>query len=118
MTAITRLRQEIDRWEADLASIAETSASDSWFLEERRLAEAQHTLVAFRGRILPALAAEAHDAIVVDELEHLLDGLEDLRNDLLRTVHPIESHRAIADTVAALRALTKLSARLERSQPA
>lgn len=110
---MTTLSQEIDRWEADLESIAETSANDSWFLEERRLAEAQHTLVAFRGRILPALTAEPHDAAVAGELGRLLDELEDLRNELLRTVHPVESHRAIADTIVALRALTKLAARLE-----
>lgn len=113
---MTTLRHEIDRWEADLQNLAETSQADNWFLEERRLAEAQHTVVAFRGRILPALAAQQpHDAMVLDEIEHLLDGLEELRNDLFRTVHPNDSHRKIAETVAALRALTSVAARLQRT---
>lgn len=113
---MTTLRQEIDRWEADLNDIAETTQTDNWFLEERRLAEAQHTLVAFRGRILPILTSDqTHDAIVVDEIEHLLDVLEDLRNDLFRTVHPTDSHRRIAETVAAIRALTTVALRFDRT---
>lgn len=113
---MSTLRQEIDRWEADLDNLAETSLSENWFLEERRLAEAQHTLVAFRGHILPLLAAQRpYDVIVVDEIEHLLDGLEDLRNDLFRTVHPTSSHREIAETVAALRALSRVALRFEQS---
>ena len=43
--------------------------------------------------------------IVADEIEHLVDHLEDLRNDLYRTVHPPTSHQQIAETIAALRAL-------------
>jgi len=112
---MTTLRQEIDRWEAELTNIAETSQTENWFLEERRLAEAQHTLVAFRGHILPMLTGEQRsDAIVVDEIEHLLDGLEDFRNDLFRTVHPADSHRRIAETVAALRALANVALRFEQ----
>jgi hypothetical protein len=112
----TQLQQDINRWEADLDDIAETSVADDWFLEERRLTEAQHTLVAFRGRILPSLIAEQpHDAIVADEIEHLLDELEDLRNDLFRTVHPAESHHRIAEVVAALRVLNRVALRLERT---
>jgi hypothetical protein len=113
---MTTLREEVNRWQADLENLAETSLTDSWFLEERRLAEAQHTLAAFRGHILPTLTAtQPHDAIVVDEIEHLLDGLEDLRNDLFRTVHPSDSHLKIAETVAALSALTKVALRFELS---
>ncbi|WP_350275825.1 hypothetical protein [Kribbella sp. HUAS MG21] len=113
---MSTMRQEIDRWEADLANIAETSLADNWFLEERRLAEAQHTLAAFRGRILPLLTAQRpYDVIVVDEVEHLLDGLEDLRNDLFRTVHPADSHLKVAETVAALRALSRVALRFERT---
>ncbi|MFF0341456.1 hypothetical protein [Kribbella sp. NPDC004875] len=113
---MTTLRQEIERWEADLAVIADTSLADNWFLEERRLAEAQHTIVAFRGRILPMITAEQpHDSIVADEIEHLVDALEDLRNDLFRTVHPAESHREIAESVAALRALSRVALRFERT---
>ena len=113
---MSTLRQEIDRWEADLDNIAEISLSDNWFLEERRLAEAQHTLVAFRAHILPTLAAQRpHDLIVVDEIEHLLDGLEDLRNDLFRTVHPTSSHREIAEAIAALRALSRVALRFEQT---
>lgn len=111
---MTTLRQEIDRWEAELTNIADCSQTDNWFLEERRLAEAQHTLVAFRGHILPILAVGA-DAIVVDEIEHLLDTLEDLRNDLFRTVHPTDSHRRIAETVAAIRALANVALRFEQT---
>ncbi|MGW7681565.1 hypothetical protein ACWGID_12540 [Kribbella sp. NPDC054772] len=113
---MTTLRQEIDRWEADLTNIAENSLADNWFLEERRLTEAQHTIVAFRGRILPMITAQQpHDTIVADEIEHLVDALEDLRNDLFRTVHPVESHREIAESVAALRALSRVALRFERT---
>ena len=110
---MTTLRQEIDRWEAELTNIAETSQTDNWFLEERRLAEAQHTLVAFRGHILPMLSG-GPDTVLVDEMEHLLDTLEDFRNDLFRTVHPSDSHRKIAETVAALRALANVALRFEQ----
>lgn len=111
---MTTLRQEIDRWEAELTDIAESSQTDNWFLEERRLAEAQHTLAAFRGHILPLMAGGVVDAVIVDEIEHLLDTLEDLRNDLFRTVHPADSHRRIAETVAALRALANVALRFEQ----
>lgn len=109
---MTTLRQEIDRWEADLANLAETSSSDSWFLEERRLAEAQHTLVAFRGHILPLLIAQPPYDALVAEIEHLLEGLEDNRNDLFRTVHSSASHQQIAETVAGLRALSRVAVRI------
>jgi len=110
----TALQQEIDRWEAQLGDIAETSQSDDWFLEERRLAEAQQTIITYRGRILPLLAKPG-DRFVATEIEHLVDRLEDLRNDLFRTVHPVSSHQEIAETLAALRALTQTALRLERT---
>ncbi|TDW24394.1 hypothetical protein [Kribbella kalugense] len=112
----TTLQQEIERWEAELRSIAENSTSDNWFLEERRFAEAQHTITAYRGHILPALANEQpHDAILAHEIEHHIDHLEDLRNDLYRTVHPPTSHQQVAETIAALRALSSVALRLERA---
>jgi hypothetical protein len=112
---MSALCQEVERWESDLETLAETSRSDNWTVEERRLAEAQHTLVALRGRVLPVLQHEQpHDAILIDEIEHLLDKLEDLRSDLLRSVHPTESHQEIAETVAALRALAHVALRFER----
>jgi hypothetical protein len=106
---MTTLRQEVDRWEADLSNLAETSASEGWFLEERRLAEAQHTLAAFRGHILPLLTVHPPYDAMVAEIEHLLDGLEDDRNELFRTVHSSASHQRIAETVAALRALGRVA---------
>ena len=111
----TSLRQEIERWEADLERIAENSASDDWFLEERRFAEAQHTIAAYRDRILPIVTQHPHDAIVAHEIEHLVNHLEDLRNDLYRTVHPPTSHHQIAETIAALRALTRVALRFEHA---
>ncbi|WP_427891996.1 hypothetical protein ACQHIV_04655 [Kribbella sp. GL6] len=108
----TQLQQEIDRWEGQLDDLAETGEADDWFLEERRLAEAQQTVVAYRGRILPLLT-KPEDRYVATEIEHLVDRLEDLRNDLFRTVHPVTSHQEIAETVAALRALVQLALRLE-----
>ncbi|MEU4191708.1 hypothetical protein AB0E69_07420 [Kribbella sp. NPDC026611] len=113
---MTTLREQIDRWEADLETIAATSSSDEWVLEDRRLAEALHTLSAFRGRILPELTAEhPHDTILSDEIEHLVDRLQDLRDDLYRTVHPADSHREVAETVAALRALARVALRFEQN---
>lgn len=111
----TTVQQEIDRWEAELDRIAENSATDSWFLEERRFAEAQHTITAYRGRILPTISQQPHDAIVAHEIEQLIDRLEDLRDDLYRTVHPPTSHLQIAETIAALRALSRVTCRLEQS---
>jgi hypothetical protein len=112
----TSLQQEIERWEAELARIAESSASENWLLEERRFAEAQHTITAYRGRILPNLShQQPHDAIIAHEIEHLIDHLEDLRNDLYRTVHPPTSHQQIAETLAALRALARVALRFERT---
>lgn len=109
------LQQDIDRWEDDLQHIAENSASDNWFLEERRFAEAQHTITAYRGRILPMLTSrQPHDTILACEIEHLVDDLEDLRNDLYRTVHPPASHQQIAETIAALRALSRIALRFEQ----
>jgi hypothetical protein len=110
----TPLQQEIERWEAQLGDIADTSLSDDWFLEERRLAEAQQTVITYRGRILPLLTKPG-DRVVATEIEHLVDRLEDLRNDLFRTVHPVTSHQEIAETLAALRALTQTALRLEQA---
>ena len=113
---MTTLQHEIDRWEVDLDHIAETSSTDSWFLEERRLAEAQQTIAVFRGRILPILATrQPYDAIVTDEIEHLVDRLEDLRNDLFRTVHPATSHQEIAETLASLRSLCGVALRFRQT---
>jgi hypothetical protein len=113
---MTTLREEIDRWEADLEDIAETSLTDNWFLEERRLAEALHTLTAFRGRILPILTAQQpQDRVIVDEIEHLLHELQELRDHLYRTVHPPDAHREVAETIAALRALCRVAVRFERA---
>ncbi|GAA1599301.1 MULTISPECIES: hypothetical protein [Kribbella] len=108
----TQLQQEIDRWEAQLEDIAETGRSDNWFLEERRLTEAQQTIITYRSRILPLLA-KPDDRFIATEIEHLVDRLEDLRNDLFRTVHPVTSHEEIAETIAALRALVQVALHLE-----
>ena len=111
---MTTLQLEIDRWQAELGRIAETSSTDCWFLEERRLAEAQQTIAVFRGHILPVLVTrQPYDAIVIDEIEHLVDRLEDLRNDLFRTVHPATSHQQIAETLASLRTLSSVALRFE-----
>jgi hypothetical protein len=113
---MSTLQQEIDRWQAELGHIAETSSTDCWFLEERRLAEAQQTIAVFRGRILPLLVTrQPYDAIVIDEIEHLVDRLEDLRNDLFRTVHPATSHQEIAETLASLRTLSGVALRFEQT---
>ncbi|MEU8223669.1 hypothetical protein [Kribbella sp. NPDC048915] len=113
---MSTLRAEVDQWERELQQIAESSLAENWFLEERRLAEAQYTLAAFRGRILPLLDAQrTYDAIVVDEIEHLLNRLEDLRNDLFNTVPTVQSHLEVAETVAALRALGQVALRFERT---
>ena len=110
----TTLQHEIDRWEADLHHIADNSTTDNWFLEERRFAEAQHTITAYRTSILPIVTQQPHDATLALEIEHLIDHLEDLRNDLYRTVHPPTSHQQIAETIAALRALCRVALRFEQ----
>ena len=73
---MTTLRQEIDRWEAELTNIAETSQTDNWFLEERRLAEAQHTLVAFRGHILPMFSGGPDTVVALRALANVALRLE------------------------------------------
>ena len=113
---MTTLQQEVERWTAELDRIGETSSNDHWFLEERRLAEAQQSIAVFRGRILPLLVTrQPYDAIVIDEIEHLVDRLEDLRNDLFRTVHPATSHQEIAETLASLRTLSGVALRFEQT---
>lgn len=112
----TSLQREIESWEAELDRIAETSASDGWLVEERRLTEAQYTLTAYRSRILPLFAfRRQYDAIVADEIIDLLDRLEDLRDDLFRTVHPADSHHHVAESVAALRALGHVAFRFDQT---
>lgn len=112
----TSLQHEIEHWEAELDRLAETSASESWLVEERRLAEAQYTLTAYRSRILPLFACrQQYDAIVAEEMIHLLDRLEDLRDDLFRTVHPVDSHEHVAETVAALRVLGHIAYRFDQT---
>ena len=109
---MTALREEVDRWEADLESIAEASQYNDWFLEERRLPEALHTTTAFRAHIVPALTSQQPpDKVIVTEIEQLLDALEVLRDDLYRTVHPPDSYLEVAQKVAALRSLTRVAAR-------
>jgi hypothetical protein len=110
---MTALRAEVDRWEADLENIAEASQYNDWFLEERRLAEALHTITAFRAHIVPALTSQQpHDKVIVIEIEQLLDALEVLRDDLYRTVHPPDSYLEVAQKVATLRSLTRVAARI------
>jgi hypothetical protein len=113
---MTTLQQQIDHWEAELDRIAETSTSDNWFLAERRLAEAQHTIAAFRGEILPLLAErQPADAVVTAEIEQLVDHLEDVCNDLFWTLHPTVSYQEIANALASLRALSALNLRAEET---
>ena len=112
----TPLQREIERWEADLEHIAEVTRSDDWFLEEQCFAEALHTVTAYRGRILPILANQRpQDMVLAHEIERLVDHLEDLRNDLYRTVHPPTSHEQVAETIASLRTLSRVALRLEQS---
>jgi hypothetical protein len=113
---MTTLRTEIDYWEADLRNIAEASQYNDWFLEERRLAEALHTISAFRERIIPMLTArQPQDRVIVAEIEQLVDALEILRDDLYRTVHPPNSYLQVAEKVAALRALGRVATSLDRT---
>ncbi|TCC54280.1 hypothetical protein E0H73_39725 [Kribbella pittospori] len=115
----TSLQQEIERWEAQLDTIAETNVAENWFLEERRLAEASRTITAFRVRILPSLTnARPYEAIVGDEIVHRIDRLQDLRDDLLRTVHPDTCRQEISETLAELHALARLALRFERTADA
>jgi len=110
------LQQEMERWEAELEGIAESSAADDWFVEERRLAEATHTITAFRGRILPTLVnQQPHGAVVADEITPLIDRLEDVRSELFRTVHPSTTHVEILEILAALRALARVAVRFDRA---
>ncbi|MER7246901.1 hypothetical protein [Kribbella sp. NPDC000426] len=113
---MTTLREEIDRWEADLENIAEASQCNDWFLEEQRLAEALHTITAFRERIVPTLTArQPHETVILAEIERLLDSLELLRDDLYRTVHPADSYLEVAEKVASLRTLVRVAASLTPS---
>ena len=113
---MTTLRAEVDRWEADLRNIAEASQYNDWFLEERRLAEALHTIAAFRERIIPTVTTQQpHDNVIVAEIEQLLNALEALRDDLYRTVHPPNSYLEVAEKVAALRALCRVATSLDRT---
>ncbi|MFG1622688.1 hypothetical protein [Kribbella sp. NPDC049227] len=111
------LQQEIARWEAELDRIAENSVSDGWDPGERRLAESQHTIAAYRGHVLPSFTSERlYDAIVADELTHLVERLEDLRNDLFRiTDDDRDTHQLIAETLASVRTLAHLAIRFDQA---
>jgi hypothetical protein len=111
------LQREIEHWEAELDRIAENSVSDGWRPGERLLAQSQHTIAAYRGHILPSFTSRQwYDTIVADELTHLVDRLEDLRNDLLRSAG--DTHQQIAETLASVHTLAHLAIRFEQATAA
>ncbi|WP_371402626.1 hypothetical protein OHA10_32655 [Kribbella sp. NBC_00662] len=107
------LQLTIDSWEAQLDRIAEISASNDWFLEEQRLAEALHTIAVYREHILPVLSDR--DPRLAAQMTVLIDRLEVLRDDLYRTVHPPNSYEEVAQTIITLRSLAQVAARAERA---
>ncbi|GAB2605066.1 hypothetical protein [Kribbella endophytica] len=129
---MTTLQLELARWENELETLENECTAEDWSRPERLMAAVRKTLAAYRRRILPRLkaehdlvlpalpdvaavaAVEAYDAIVEDELVQHVERLDDLRRELVRVGATAELELQIAESLAALRALTKVAVRFGR----
>jgi hypothetical protein len=128
MSGLEALQREFGAWEEDLARLEAESAADDWNLREHLLATTLRTVSAYRGRILPRLAAgrvpatslddaaqriiAAYDEIVADELARAVDDLEDLRRELTTADSSAQLQLRIGETLATIRALSTVVIRV------
>jgi len=128
MSGLEALQREFAAWEEDLARLEAESAADDWTLREHLLATTLRTVSAYRGRILPRLAAgrvpatglddaaqriiAAYDEIVADELARAVDDLEDLRRELTTADSSAQLQLRIGETLATIRALSTVVIRV------
>ena len=110
MNATDALLREFDHWDDDLARLEDEYAANDWAQRERLMITAQRTVATYRGRILPQLRAENAPArtyahVVVDQLTHAVDLLDDLQRELVRPGQTSHLELRINETLAVIRVL-------------
>ena len=129
MTGISALQADLARWEKELQSLEEECAIDGWTEPEKLLFILQLTASTYR-RLLPRLMTDRAAAqpvrrggagdyaefvgIVADELVLLVDKTEELRIELIRSGQTIQLQLQAVETLAAIRALSKVINRLRQ----
>lgn len=120
MNTVNALKAELDRWQADLATLK--AESEGWTEPEKLLYAVQWTVAAYRRRMLPRIAAErdllpamsdseamaaltAYTTIVGDELAALVDQLDDIRRELITGQASKRTQDRATGTLAAIHAL-------------
>jgi hypothetical protein len=123
MTGISTLQAELDRWEKDLAALEDEYTADGWSEPEKLMFTLQRTASTYRHQVLPRIAADrelmlpalpdgeapaaiaAYSTIIADELSRLVDQLEELRFDLVRSGHTAQIQLHATEVLAATRVL-------------
>lgn len=126
MTDIRVLQAEIARWEKDLAALEEERTAEGWTEPETLLFTVQRTIGTYRRQVLPRITAERalmlpalpdsraaealteYSAIVADEINQLVDRLDELRRDLVRSGQTAQLQLQATETLAGLRALGRV----------
>jgi hypothetical protein len=132
MAVIGTLQTEIARWEQDLAILEDECTGEGWTAPEKSLITLQRTAGTYRRRVLPRIVADnalklaaipdseapaalsAYSALFTEELVQLVDRLEELRFELIRSGQTTQLQLRAVETLAALRALTRVAVRLGR----
>ncbi|TCN31208.1 hypothetical protein EV644_12983 [Kribbella orskensis] len=126
MTDIRVLQAEIARWEKDLAALEEERTAEGWTEPETLLFIVQRTIGTYRRQVLPRITAERalmlpalpdsraaealteYSAIVADEINQLVDRLDELRRELVRSGQTAQLQLQATETLAGLRALGRV----------
>ena len=126
MTDIRVLQAEIARWEKDLAALEEERTAEGWTEPETLLFTVQRTIGTYRRQVLPRITAERalmlpalpdsraaealteYSAIVADEINQLVDRLDELRRELVRSGQTAQLQLQATETLAGLRALGRV----------
>jgi Mg2+ and Co2+ transporter CorA len=123
MAGISTLRAELDRWQKDLTALQYDYTADGWSEPEKLMFILQRTASTYRRQVLPRIAADrelmlpalpdgevpaalaAYSTIVADELSRLVDQLEELRRDLVRSGQTAQIQLRATEVLAATSAL-------------
>lgn len=123
MNALDALQADLDRWQAELATLTAEGEAEGWTEPEKLLFTIQWTAATYRRRMLPRLAAErdlllpamsdsealdalsAYTTIIGDELAALVDQLDDIRRDLIGGQASKRQQDRATEILAAIRAL-------------
>jgi hypothetical protein len=114
-TTRASLQRELEQWERNLLSVTDEDIVAAG--PDQLMAAVQTTLVAYRHHILPVLgagqgAAAAPYDVIADEVARTVDRLEDLRRDLVAGGRVDQLRRQLDESLAVLRALTRVAVRL------